>query len=1082
MKPEFSLKYAFPLLIFLISFFSPTAQAQITTIPGPVGSGRFGASVTVLSNGNYVITDPGWLNGTQEFAGAVYLYNGVTHELISRLTGSSASDQIGSGGITPLTNGNFIVLSPNWSDDDQRSSGAVTWVDGTRGISGAVSQSNSLVGTNSLDFMWSTIAPLQNGNYVICSPNWQNGTAMRAGAVTWGDGVTGISGEVSVSNSLVGTNSYDQVGYFGITELTNGNYVVLSSFLAAAPADNGWAVTWGDGNRGVTGVISTDNSFTGANSAGYVLPLQNGNYLYINYSSNNGSIRRAGAVTWCDGTIGRKGVLSSENSLVGSYEYDQVGIGGVTLLNDDNYVVKSPSWRNGDMSYAGAVTWANGSIGISGEITPSNSLVGNTYGSGVGSGGVFDLGNGNILVSSPGWDGDLGAVTFSKGNGSLVGNVTLLNSLVGSSSGDRIGSNGITVLANGNYVVSSPNWNNGNASGTGAATWGSGSSGVVGKVTGSNSLIGTNPGDQASSGGVLALANGNYVVRSPRWNGVSAPGAGAVTWGNGKTGITGNISRSNSLTGSSPYDLVGELDILALSNGNYVLASPSWDRGPLRDAGAVTWADGTSGVRGEISSSNSLVGSTAGDMLGNKGLTALKNGNYIIASNKWSNGPASAAGAATWGDGKKGINGEISGNNSLIGSTSEDQIGTEVTPLPNGNYLVVSSSWDNGTAYNTGAVTWGNGNTGTKGVVSPANSLVGSNSYDAVGFGSVEGDLKILDNGDYVVRSVLWNRDSPTNKGAITFGSGDAGVTGPVNTCNSILGTVSNSGFQLVYNPVHSYLLAGYYPGNFYTIHNGSGLATSASATVHVDRLPVVFLSNCSPIAALNPVGAVPVNGLVTGKVYVEKTVLEYESIPMVRRHHDIAPASNRSNATGKVTLYYTQADFDDYNASGGSFFSLPVSPSDSVGKSNLRISQHHGNSNTGSPGSYSGWSGTASAIITIDPADEDIIWNNVERRWEVSFPVNGFSGFFAHSVTEASPVGYLFPNPAKQGTSVTIVAEEHVLKIEIFDVLGRKILETMNDNHADRPVIYVAGISRGVYLVRYTTTGGRHTRKLIVL
>ena len=678
------MKYASTLLVFIISFLRPAAQAQITTVPGPIGSGRFGAGVTVLANGNYVITDPGWINGAQEFAGAVYLYNGATHDLISRLTGSSAGDQIGSGGITPLTNGNFVVLSPNWSNGDQRTSGAVTWVDGTRGISGTVSRSNSLVGTNSLDFIWSTITSLQNGNYVICSPNWQNGSVSRAGAVTWGDGISGISGEVSVSNSLVGTHTNNQVGYRGITELTNGNYVVLSSFPAAAPADNEWAVTWGDGNRGITGVISPDNSFTGENSFGYVLPLENGNYLYVNDFANNGSVRRAGVVTWCDGTVGRKGVLSAENSLVGSHEDDHVGNGGVTLLNDGNYVVKSPSWHNGDVWYAGAVTWANGSTGISGEVTPSNSLVGIIYGSGVGSGGVFDLGNGNIVVCSPGWDGDLGAVTFGKSNGSLVGNVTPLNSLVGSSSGDRIGSNGITVLANGSYVVSSPDWNNRNASDVGAATWGSGSSGVVGEVTGSNSLIGTNPGDRASSGGVLALTNGNYVVRSPRWNDVSAPETGAVTWGNGKTGINGNISRSNSLTGSTPYDAVGNRDIIALSNGNYVLASPSWDRGPVKDAGAVTWADGTMGVRGEISSSNSLVGSTAGDMLGNKGLTALKNGNYVIASTNWSNGPASAAGAATWADGRKGINGEISGDNSLIGSTTEDYIGIAVTPLPNG--------------------------------------------------------------------------------------------------------------------------------------------------------------------------------------------------------------------------------------------------------------------------------------------------------------------------------------------------------------------------------------------------------------
>ena len=49
-----------------------------------------------------------------------------------------------------------------------------------------------------------------------------------AGAVTWGNGTTGISGTVSAANSLVGSTASDQVGIGGITALSNGNYVVNS--------------------------------------------------------------------------------------------------------------------------------------------------------------------------------------------------------------------------------------------------------------------------------------------------------------------------------------------------------------------------------------------------------------------------------------------------------------------------------------------------------------------------------------------------------------------------------------------------------------------------------------------------------------------------------------------------------------------------------------------------------------------------------------------------------------------------------------------------------------------------------------
>ena len=51
----------------------------------------------------------------------------------------------------------------------------------------------------------------------------------------------------------------------------------------------------------------------------------------------------------------------------------------------------------------------------------------------------------------------------------------------------------------------------------------------------------------------------------------------------------------------------------ALSNGNYVVRSPSWDNGAATDAGAVTWGSGDEGVSGVVSAANSLVGSTAND-------------------------------------------------------------------------------------------------------------------------------------------------------------------------------------------------------------------------------------------------------------------------------------------------------------------------------------------------------------------------------------------------------------------------------------------------------------------------------------
>src|SRR5262249_34956468 len=156
-----------------------------------------------------------------------------------------------------------------------------------------------------------------------------------------------------------------------------------------------------------------------------------------------------------------------------------------------------------------------------------NSLVGNASDQ-IGSGGVTPLSNGDYVVKSPIWNNNRGAATWIDGSAAVTGTVSSTNSLVGSSggtSGDQVSSGGVAVLHNGNYVVLSPLWN----ISKGAATWGSAASGVKGTLSSTNSLVGTtggSTGDQVGSGGVTALADGNFVVSSPKWN----SSAGAVTW------------------------------------------------------------------------------------------------------------------------------------------------------------------------------------------------------------------------------------------------------------------------------------------------------------------------------------------------------------------------------------------------------------------------------------------------------------------------------------------------------------------------------------------------------------------------
>jgi hypothetical protein len=270
----------------------------------------------------------------------------------------------------------------------------------------------------------------------------------------------------------------------------------------------------------------------------------------------------------------------------------------------------------GTIYNAGAVTFGNGSTGITGVVSATNSLIGTHTRDEVGSVGVSTLSNGNYVVCSREWDGYRGAATFGNGTTGIVGEVSSANSLVGSNPNDNVCLTTI-LLANGNYVVMSYLWNEKR----GAVTFGNAESGITGVVSASNSLVGNNPNDRVGGGnnlrGIIALTNGDYVVSSSFWNG----DAGAVTWGNGTTGISGVVSSSNSLVGSSPRDLVGDgsrnmvipVDgINALPNGNYVVFSPFWDNASIIDAGAVSLGKVNTPITGTITADNSIRGTATG--------------------------------------------------------------------------------------------------------------------------------------------------------------------------------------------------------------------------------------------------------------------------------------------------------------------------------------------------------------------------------------------------------------------------------------------------------------------------------------
>ena len=342
-----------------------------------------------------------------------------------------------------------------------------------------------------------------------------------------------------------------------------------------------------------------------------------------------------------------------------------MGGGGITALTNGNYVVRSNNWANGTASSAGAATWGNGTSGISGVISSTNSLVGSQTNDYVGVGGVTALTNGNYVVNSTYWAqrhggcggrGDVGQ-RHQRASRAWSPPPTRWSAARRTTS---VGSGGVTALTNGNYVVSSSYWDNGAASSAGAVTWGSGTGGISGVVSSANSLVGSTANDQVGIGGITALTNGNYVVRSSYWdNGTAGTRGGDVgqrhqrrhrAWSPAPTRWSAARPMTRSATAAST----------ALTNGNYVVSSHLWDNGAVADGGR-----GDLGQRHQRVSAARCPAPTRwsavqpNDEVGNGGVTALTNGNYVVGSTIGTTAGEPKAGAATWGSGASGVSARV---------------------------------------------------------------------------------------------------------------------------------------------------------------------------------------------------------------------------------------------------------------------------------------------------------------------------------------------------------------------------------------------------------------------------------------
>jgi hypothetical protein len=587
---------------------APVQEAFTFVDPTATAGNRFGIKAVELTNGNIALRSRGL--SIADGAGAVHLYKPLTQELIKSFYGDAMHEELGLL-LTPLTNGNLVIASTLKHANGVSDSGEVMLINGETGDQ----IGSSIVGDNVNDQLGGTgITALSNGNFVIASRMDDGNGFTQPGSVMLINGSTGAQ----IGNTIYGDNNFDNIGD-KVKELSNGNIVV-----ASPQADNGALTGVGEVMliNGTTGaqIGSTITGDQGADLLGSkgITELTNGNYVIASPNDDHAGVTDAGTARLVNGTTGVQ-----VTTINGDDAGDKVANNGVVALMNDKFLVISSAEVFGGISNRGSVRFYNANTGASVGSIFIGSGPDNFY----GSGGAFQLSNGNIVVSTPLYENgisDQGSVDLINGTTMSTHIATLLPPLDINS---RFGFSGVRPVGNGNFAVVSQYEDTPSINDVGSVRVFNGATGAQVGTT----VFGDNAGDSLGNAGVKVLDNGNFIVasKSDDVNGVSD--AGSVMLFDGATGA----QIGSAIEGEVTSDELSSDGITVLKgNNNYVIASSNVDVNGLADAGSTILVNGSTGVQ----ISDAVMGDDVGDLLGKAAgfgdptIVTLSNGDYLIVN------------------------------------------------------------------------------------------------------------------------------------------------------------------------------------------------------------------------------------------------------------------------------------------------------------------------------------------------------------------------------------------------------------------------------------------------------------------
>ena len=504
---------------------------------------------------------------------------------------------------------------------------------------------------------------LANGNIVVVSPLDDSG-ALNAGAVHLHNPFT-----KTVVASFYGDTANDNLGSSSVTALGNNNFVIASPGDDVNSVVDAGSVMLINGATGaqIGSTIAGDNTsdYFGSKS---ITALGNNNFVIASPADDVNSVSNAGSVMLMNGATGAQ----IGSTIAGDNTSDYLGTSGITALGNNNFVIATRLDDVNSVSNAGSVMLMNGATGAQIGTT----LAGDTASDQLGYNGITALGNNNFVIASyldnVGGVVDAGSVMLINGaTGAQIG-----STFAGNAANDYLGRSSITALTNNNFVIASA-YDDAGHTNNGSVMLVSGTSGAqIGST-----LAGNTGGDSLGFSAITALTNNNFVIASELVDVGIAVDTGSVMLVSGATGA----QIGSTLVGNATNDLLGASGITALTNNNFVIASPFDDVG-VSDAGSVMLVNGATGAL-----IATIVGDTASDQLGYSFITALTNNNFVIASENDNVGGITDAGSVMLINGATGA--QI--GSTLAGDTASDKLGFTGVVKLNNNHFVVASRYDN---------------------------------------------------------------------------------------------------------------------------------------------------------------------------------------------------------------------------------------------------------------------------------------------------------------------------------------------------------------------------------------------------